>query len=227
MLEKAVVLPDKLAKSRSLYIKHVQALRLMQEKSRWRRTARQKNAADRDGQEEETAAPADKAADTGYVHHGLKSITHSASVKYAVEHQYIENHGQEVRLRRQGLVARAKARARCAPADQAWQRPSGCFGPELPLGAEDRISSGRRAPSSIENEGPRAPAEQRPRHHRRQIGHRRRRALVRVPLPENLWLALGGEFNFIYPDFERGQRFGYRKGYTDLAASTRAYTPPR
>jgi hypothetical protein len=38
-----------------------------------------------------------------------------------------------------------------------------------------------------------------------------------VPLPQNVWMVLGGEFFFFYPDFERGNRFGSRKAYLALS----------
>jgi hypothetical protein len=45
-----------------------------------------------------------------------------------------------------------------------------------------------------------------------------------VPLPEGVWIALGGDFNFTYPEFERGGRFGYRKGYLGLAGKYQTFT---
>src|SRR5690606_4583050 len=90
MLDKAVVLPDKLAKSRTLYVKRGQARKLMQQK----RVLAKERVDEKDRLKKESEAkkinkyeaPAAPAS-TEYKLTGLKRVTKAAKVEYAHEQQ--------------------------------------------------------------------------------------------------------------------------------------------
>ncbi len=221
MLEKAVVLPDKLAKSRSLYIKHVQALRFMQEKSQLAKDRdTEKNALATGGRKKSPVAEK-PVTNTDYVHQGFKSVTKTARVKYAAEHQDIDYSGYIQKIFDAKVSTLELKHGPLLPLPiKAGKDRQAAFGLQLFVSGEQRITSGSEVHVIIEqNEGDLV---------RQQnadvdttdvkAGIVSAEPWVEFPLPENLWLAVGGELNFTYPDFERGQRFGYRKGYADLAA---------
>ncbi len=229
MLEKAVVLPDKLAKSRSLYIKHVQALRLMQEKNAL--------AKDRDKEKDSLAAdlkkkktkPDDKApppADAGYVHQGLKSITKAAKVKYAVEHQFSDGPVKSQTFDAKVSTFDLKSGPLLPIPIKSGKDRQAAFGLQLSITAEDRITKGDEVRVLVDENN-----QDLTRQLNNDLGTTDVKSgivgaepWVEFPLPENLWLAVGGEINFTYPEFSRGDRFGYRKGYMDLALKAPAVT---
>lgn len=228
MLEKAVVLPDKLAKSRSLYIKHVQALRLMQQKSALSKEREKEKETLTNGARKKPvkAPPASLDADA-YAHLGFKSITKSAKVKYEAVHQYIDHHGLKEK-NFDARVARVELKS-----GFIWPLPSkapkekrSAFGLGLTLAAEDRIVSGdeqRIIVSEDEQDLQRSLVKD--------LGTSDVKSGVagvepwmEFPLPEGLWLALGGELNYTFVDFERGRRTGFRKGYAELNGNAETIT---
>jgi tetratricopeptide (TPR) repeat protein len=222
MLEKAVVLPDKLAKSRQLYIKHVQALRFMQEKSQLARDRDSEKNALANAGKRKNPPPAEKPiTNTEYVHQGFKGVSKSARVKYAVEHQYIDFFGHRTQTFDAKVSTFELKHGPIIPLPIKMPKDrQAAIGLQLYLSAEDRITEGveerliidqgegdlvRQQNSDIDTTDVKS-------------GIVSAEPWIEIPLPENLWLALGGEINFTYPEFERGERFGYRKGYLDLAA---------
>lgn len=234
MLEKAVVLPDKLAKSRSLYIKHVQALRLMQQRSSLAKERdKEKDALDADGKKKTP-----KSTDVGppesteYQHQGFKSVDKSAKVTYQVVHQYLENHGfKETHF--DAKVSSFELLSGTILAiplkfgkNSEGKDRQGAVGLQLRIAAEDRITEGneeRLIVDETEDDLQRLLAKN--------LGITDVKSgdlgfepWIELPLPEGLWMNLGGEISFTYPDFERGKRFGYRKGYGGVDGHTGALT---
>ncbi len=222
MLEKAVVLPDKLAKSRSLYIKHVQALRLMKEKGALakerqaeidalnKQLAQEKgmNGAGKDGK------PAEKGP---YVHGGRLGVDKQAKVRYAFEHQYRDNHGYKegnYDARVATLDVKGGPLIPISALRQGKDRLA-AFGTTFSVGAENRITEGKEQRVLADEEN-----DDLTRVLATELGTTDTTAgLVGVapwmefPLPEGVWAGFGGELNFTYPEFERGKRSGNRKGY--------------
>lgn len=228
MLEKAVVLPDKLAKSRALYIKHVQALRFMQEKSQLAKDRDSENRALSDAaKKRKNPPPAAAPASTEYVHKGFKSITKSARVKYAVEHQYYEFNGPRTETYDAKVSTLELKHGPLIPLSiKAKGDRQAALGLQLLISAEDRITEGREERLIIDNDDQDLVRQQNTDLGTTDVksGIVSAEPWIEFPLPENLWLALGAEFNFTYPEFERGQRFGYRKGYSDLATTYKTVT---
>ncbi len=219
MLDKAVVLPDKLAKSRALYIKHVQALRFMQEKSQLAKDRESEKNALANPKKNKTPPPAPVTAE--WAHQGFKGVAKSARVKYAVEHQYIDNFGRAQTTFDAKVSTLELKHGPILPLPiKSGKDRQAAFGLQLFVSAEDRITKGSEERLIIDqNEGDLV------RQQNTDLGITDVKSgivtaepWVEFPLPESLWLALGAEVSFVYPDFERGQRFGYRKGYMDLAA---------
>lgn len=226
MLEKAVVLPDKLAKSRSLYIKHVQALRLLQQKSslaKDRETERQalKDQANGGKKDDKTTAA------EPWAHSGSKSITRSAKAKYTTEHQYIDQYGTVETNFDTKIAALEVKSGYLAPLSSATGKDRVTVaGIQLTLAAEDRISKGEEQRILVDESN-----DDLSRLSSADLGTTDTKSgkfiidpWFEFPLPENTWIALGGEFNFTYPEFERGNRSGYRKAYTGLSGTLPAYS---
>ena len=228
MLEKAVVLPDKLAKSRSLYIKHVQALRLLQQKT----TLAKERENERQNLKEQNPATGKKETkpepevDNNWVHTGSKSITRSAKAKYNIEHQYIDKHGlEETSFDTKVASVEVKSGVITPIPFNAGKERVTALGLQLSLVAEDRISKGERQRILIDESN-----EDLARLSQDDLGTTDKKSgifeinpFVEIPLPENTWLALGGDINFTYPEFERGSRRGYRTGYGLLTGTLPFY----
>jgi tetratricopeptide (TPR) repeat protein len=228
MLEKAVVLPDKLAKSRSLYIKHVQALRLLQQKTtlaKERENERQ-NLKETDPITGKKDVKPEPVVDNKWVHTGDKSITRSAKAKYNIEHQYIDKHGlEETSFDTKVASVEVKSGAMTPLPFNAGKERVTAAGVQIALTAEDRISTGERQRILIDESN-----DELARLSQEDLGTTDLKSgifyvepFIEFPLPENSWLAIGGEFSFTYPDFERGSRKGYRTGYGSLTGSLPGY----
>lgn len=227
MLEKAVVLPDKLAKSRSLYIKHVQALRLLQQKSALAkdRDAERKALKDQKDQQIAAKSKADKDEKTPWTHGGSKSITRSAVAKYAVEHLYYDNHGLEETTFDAKVASLTVKSGYMGPLPMKLKDRGAAAGIQISLGAEDRITKGTEQRILVEETN-----EDLARVSSKDLGTTDDVSgtftvdpWIEFPLPENTWMNVGGELSFFYPEFERGNRSGYRTGYTGLTGTLPAY----
>lgn len=227
MLEKAVVLPDKLAKSRTLYIKHVQALMLMQQKSnlaKERQTEAQRLNESKKPKKDKSAdkAPTPLAAEN-YVHQGKKGVDRVAEVSHGLQHQYRENHG----YRTSNFDARITTLSVASgfivplPIKQTKDR-SAALGAQVDLAALDIIKSGQESRFIIdEDEGDLSRVqEQQIAEHEIQYGSVAGHLWLEFPLPVDAWIAVGGDVSFDYPEFKRGGRYGNRRAYGQIAGSS-------
>lgn len=231
MLEKAVVLPDKLAKSRTLYIKHVHALMLMQQKSALarEREAESERLAEpkktkKDKAQEKTAATNTAAPlPTEYVHKGKKGIARVAEVSHTLQHQYRENHGYRTSDFDAKITTLAVASGFITPLPikQSKDR-SAAVGAQVDLAGSDIIKSGRESRFIIDEDDSDLSRVQSQdiAEHEIQFGSVGGQLWIEFPLPVDAWLALGSEIAFEYPEFKRGGRYGYRRGYGQLAGNS-------
>lgn len=225
MLEKAVVLPDKLAKSRTLYIKHLQALALMTQKSSL--------AKERDAEQQRLAASKagkkDKIKDKPtpppgpYEHKGSMGVSREAKVSYTIQHQYLENHGYQTSDFDARITAFNLATGKVfgLPFKQGKDRYTG-LGMQLNLGASDTIKSGKEARFIIDEENADLSRVQSQEIDEKetQIGSVGGSLWIEFPLPENTWLAIGSNIGFEYPEFDRGNRYGDRAAYLQVATQS-------
>jgi tetratricopeptide (TPR) repeat protein len=228
MLEKAVVLPDKLAKSRTLYIRHVQALRLLQQKSALAkdRDAERKALKDQKDQANAAKAKPEKDDKAPWTHGGSKSISRSAVAKYAIEQQYYDNHGLEETTFDAKVASLEVKSGVMGPMPMKLKDRSSAGGIQVSLGAEDRITKGSEQRILIDESN-----EDLARVSSKDLGTTdvvsgkfTVEPWFEFPLPEGTWMNAGGEVSFTYPEFERGNRTGYRKGYTGLNGDLPAYS---
>jgi tetratricopeptide (TPR) repeat protein len=228
MLEKAVVLPDKLAKSRSLYVKHVQALRLLQQKTTLakERDNERQSLKDQNPVIGKKDIKPESVVDNIWVHTGSKTITRAAKVKYNIEHQYIDKHGlEETSYDTKVASIEVKSGAITPIPFNAGKERVTALGLQLSLIAKDKISKGEKQRILIDESN-----EDLARLSQDDLGTTDYKSgifevnpFVEIPLPENTWLALGGDISFTYPEFERGSRTGYRAGYASLTGTLPLY----
>ena len=230
MLDKAVVLPDKLAKSRTMYIKHVQALRLMHERAAL--------AQDRVQEKDTINSPASKKprakkehdiptvifADGTQKHQGFQSIEHAAIVKLKNDHQNISGAGLSQKSYDATIASFDFSNGLLWPLPlTAGKDPQGALrqsaiGFQLTLAAENRATKGteqRTLPDTTwaslarQLNADLGTAEAK-------SGRAAGEVWGELALPASLWATLGGEYSLTYYDFQRGQRIGYRQAYALL-----------
>lgn len=236
MLEKAVVLPDKLAKSRALYIKHVAALRLMKEKG----TLAKERGAELDalnkqlakekgmGKGDPTGAAAKSDKPAGYAHQGMMFVDRFANVTYTVEHQYQDFHGlaeKNFDAKIAGLDLRGGPVLPIPGIKQGKDRFA-AFGLELTLAAEDRVEHGKeqRVLADETNEDLTRVAARDLGITDTKSGDVGARTWLEFPLPEGVWVAVQGGVTFHYPEFERGGRTGSRSGGLQIGGKNGLWT---
>lgn len=220
MLDKAVVLPDKLAKSRLLYQKHVQSLRHLQEKADLEQaTSDEKN---RLGQQKtkNSRPPGIKPASTpgnptGYIHQGFLILDRFARLRVAQEHQMIDNHGfsQTTYDNNVGTFVFRHGPILPLPIKSYGQNKS-AIGLQLDFEIEDRTTKGRQQRLVAYDNSRDAVVAQttaiEPTHVT--TGTAIAEPWVEFALPSGWWLGATGSLRFDYPKFERGQRTSTRSG---------------
>ncbi|MDA9951119.1 hypothetical protein N9D31_00965, partial [Oligoflexaceae bacterium] len=96
MMERAVVLPNKLAKSRTQYLKHLTELRLLREKQEIAKQKKRERERLRKGKKTKNQKPR-KAEDSGkvaeYTHAGSMNVSRAANVSIQSKNQISEFHG--------------------------------------------------------------------------------------------------------------------------------------
>ena len=230
MLDKAVVLPDKLAKSRTMYIKHVQALRLMHERAALSQERVQEKDALNATVVKKPKPHKDKDVPTIILtegppkHQGFQTVDHSALLKFEVDHQNVSASGVTQKSYDATVASFDFTNGVLLPLPlAAGKDPQGVLrqsavGMQFTLGAENRSSKGteqrlladetwqslaRQLNSDLGSKQPRS-------------GRADVQLWGEVPLPSSLWVAMGGEYSLTYYDFVRGQRIGYRQAYAAL-----------
>jgi tetratricopeptide (TPR) repeat protein len=235
MLEKAVVLPDKLSKSRALYLKHVGVLRIMQEKSSLRKERliekqRQRQEQKRIKREQTAPPPAAQAKlPDSFQHEGNLGVKRQATVSHENLLQDKDQHGFsrtvfDTKVTTFDLFTGPRG---FLPIKFAGGRKA-AWGLQLFLGMEDRIQKGKEERIVIFEEDP----QRLSRILRTQDPETETLAGAvsanlwgefPIPaLPGKWWLGLGGELYFNYPEFKRGLRFGNRSVYSQISGTHRS-----
>jgi hypothetical protein len=206
----------------------VQALRLLKEKGALakersaeldalnRQLAKEKGMA----KGEASGPDAKSEKPVGYVHQGLKTIDRFATVAYAAEHQYKDNH----RLKESNYDARIGSLEVSTgpilpiPGIKQGKDRQAAFGLAIDLYAEDRVEHGKESRVLVDETNQdltRVAADD--------LGVTDTKSgdvagdmWLEFPLPEGVWAGFGGKVSFHYPNFDRGSRTGSRTGYLTL-----------
>lgn len=221
LLDKAVVLPDKLARSKALYQKHVASLRQIQEKADLERAAtdeKQRIAADQQkakaqGKTPSSSVPATPAVPTRYSHAGFYNVDRLASLSYAQTNQSSDMHGYSRKdyQSQSGSFEFAQGPMVAIGGKQDGDRQA-AVGLQLKLavssvtseGVQDRLVAYEDSRDIVHNLTERLPKTT------STTGDIGGSLWVEAPLPSGWWIGTDGHLGFTYPNFQRGQRYGVR-----------------
>ena len=230
MLEKAVVLPDKLAKSRNLYMKHVQEMRLLQERqglqkertderrrlSDQRRVAAGARVAAATAAKKEETKPA---ADAPYVHQGTQGVTRAGRVDYEHKTQTVDFHSYGNKDSTIDVGSFTFNHGPLFPLPVKVEERQGAVGLQIMFKGEDRKTVGleRRFVSEEDQSDLIRILNKPPEDLHTKQGELDLQPWIELPLPVRHWVALSGDFDFVYPDYETANRTGSRAGTLTLA----------
>lgn len=212
--EKAMVLPDRLAKSRSLYLKHLDAIlvhqestQLAEERKALMKDSKQPKSGPKKRGPEKTPAPAKNKEPPPY--QGFKGPGKSAGLTFATENQTIHYSGnkQEIFESNSGSFSLSTTPAYFLP---KLRDRIGAVGISLGLeassstikGKQERILLDERDESIQRNLTNTLPTKD------EKKGAFSIEPWIEVPVPPQLWAALSVSVRMDYPEFERGQRSG-------------------
>ncbi len=223
MLDKAVVLPDKLARSKNLYQKHVTSLRQLQEKSDLERAAaeeKQRMANDPSKTQGKQPAgqpaaptPAAPPAPEKYSHAGFFSVDRLVSISYLQTNQSSDLHGYSRKDYQSQIGIFEFMHGPVVPIGSKWDGDRrAAIGLQLYLaassvtteGVKDRLVAYEDSRDIIHNLTERMPKTT------STSGDVNGAVWIETPLPSDWWLGVDGHLGFSYPNFQRGQRYGTR-----------------
>jgi len=230
LFEKAVVLPDKLAKTRGLYLKHVQSLKLLQEKQELAKE-RQAEKDKATGSGQTPGAPGDKAgapaattaaaAPAPAGHQGLEIVEKVARISRSSAQQLQDFHGFAERKARIDVTSFGFSFGHIVPLPMAASDDptrQAAVAIQLALAAEERTTEGTEQRLIIEEDNAdiaRLITTAQPRR-RSQSGTASIGPWIEIPLPSKIWASAGGRMEYRYPEFERVGRTGSREGRVQL-----------
>lgn len=222
MLDKAMVLPDKLAKSKVLYHKHIQALLVMKKKSELaqeRHNARRKLRAKRSKRPGSVPPPTTISESTEHKHKGTMSIYRAASIEHASESQTIDFHGFNKQFFQSETTSFNGYGGPLIPIPYILDDRQAAIGAQVFLSVEKKIKSGDEQRVIVDESN-----QDLLRIQEQDLGQTDTNAgsfdiapWMEFPLIGESWLLIGGSFYFYYPEFNRGDRFGTRKGYMKVS----------
>lgn len=221
LLDKAVVLPDKLARNKTLYQRHVTSLRQLQEKAELERaTADEKKRLTSEttpsktqGTQPPSAAPAAPSTPAPYAHSGFFGVTRLSKIISSQTNQSSDLHGYSRKNYQSQLGAFAFSQGPMFPlAFKLDTSRQAAIGAQLDLQVSSLTTSGTRerlvatdsSQDIVRNLTERSPNVT---HNAGDLGGN---IWLEMPLPAAWWLGVDGHLGFTYPNFARGQRYGFR-----------------
>jgi tetratricopeptide (TPR) repeat protein len=217
MLDKAMVLPDKLAKSKNLYRKHVQALQVMKKRSELSKE-RKAERGRLSGKSKKTPAPVAAADDGKYKHKGTMGVYKAAKISHKRDKQKIDYHGYNRKIFESEKTAFQAFGGPLYPLPITLGDRQAAFGTQIFLSVEKSIKEGTEQRVIVDETD-----QDLVRIQEQDLGTSDSNAgmfdvapFIEIPLEGDVWMVFGGGFFFYYPEFERGNRFGTRKGYLSL-----------
>lgn len=225
LLDKAVVLPDKLARNKSLYQRHVASLRLLQERAELEKnTAEEKKRLTTESTQGKPVTPA-AAASTGeppppgpYSHEGFFGVTRLGRISHNRIDETATFHSQSEKRYKTDISAFSFSHGPLIPLNFKRDSRQAAFGAQLDLKATNIASEGSKVllkynqtDEIVQTLVQKSPLET------TKSGDIGGNIWVEFPIPANMWLGIDGHLSFTYPNFERGQRYGVRGTYAQLA----------
>ncbi len=232
MMEQAAVLPERLAKSRTIYLKHLEQISTMQQKKvleAERKSELEKLEADlNEGNAGVIAKEKDPKANSGPAaitqeeqkYLGVKKIFHRASVSYDQTTSLASMHGYLNQSASKKTSAFSFATGAMGTFNSGATRLAG-YGLQLSLGLTDILSEGREQKFLIyEN----VDTLQRIQTTDPLISHVKQGKVgaapwIEFPIFDNKWVSFTPFINFTYPNVERARRSGSRGAIIQLNAS--------
>lgn len=244
LLRQAQVLPDRLARSRAVYLKHVQSIKLMQEKSELQREREQERQrimrkaggpglaggtkASPNGNQPATPPPTSTTPTANsYSHQGFKSISKMMSFRGEQRSQQSSNSNLaesstnlrigSFRFQNGPMLSFSGQNQSIKPGQNGQQN---AFGFQLLFGGEDRGVSGRERRIVItesDQDIVRVQQSSVVKSHT-QYAYVGADPWLEFNMGANLWLNTGVSGYFEYPDFKREGRTGIIKGTIGLGA---------
>jgi len=247
MMEKAVVLPTKLARSRRLYLKHIRELKLLQEKNALARERDvEKQRLESKGKTKLTtktapvaeakAATADKtaaaavlpAAPVPFKHQGFKAadIKKEANLGISYKEQTQDFHGYASEKSTVQTNYFAFNAGLALPLPHKVDDRDTAAGFQVLLRAEELLTKGEGERRNVQTDGEEDI--------QRIISKDPTRALTRAgimqvdpwiefAMPHQFWTVVGGRYFLRYPDFTSKDRSGSRSGFLQTGQKTSAY----
>jgi len=234
MLEKAMVLPDKLARSRLIYLKHAQELRLMNDKNQLaKERADEKKRLDTEKSGDKKTDSASPSSGTGangpYVHGGFLGVSRGAYLGFSQSNKTLNFHGfkSQTSTTRKGTFTFEHGPLLPLPyKDPLDEKRQASVGVQLLLIGEDRQRTGEEQRIIIEEDNMdivRYQSVDLGKSHS-QLGVLGASPWAEFPIPGNLWAGLAGKIEFAYPEFGRAGRTGTQGGNVLVGLMMPEYT---
>lgn len=243
MMEKAIVLPTKLAKSRALYLKHIKELKLLQEKEalayerkmekdRMQNAIKNANSAPpttppaktkpspgtSTAAQKNNEAPATKPADkpVEYEHQGFLKVEKGAFLEASYKSQNQDFHGYARKKSETQMTSFIFKGSKIFGFDPSSpQSKQSALGLELDLKADRTLTSGqeRRNVVTDTDEDIQRIQISPPTKSITRAGSFALKPWLEFSLPEDVWIGMGGAVGYRYPDFEIKGRSGVYNGF--------------
>lgn len=224
LLDKAVVLPDKLARNKSLYQKHVASLRLLQERAELERTsADEKKRLATEAAQGKTppAGGAQPEANPGppapYSHAGFFGVARLGKISHTKTEEIATFHSESEKRYTSEISAFSFSHGPVIPLNIKVDSRQAAVGSQIDLKATNIASKGSKVllrynetEEIVQTLVQKSPLET------TRSGDIGGNIWFELPLPSNWWFGLDGHLSFTYPNFERGQRYGSRGIYTQF-----------
>lgn len=218
MMEKALVLPDKLARSRSTYLQHLTELRLLREKQGLAAERRQEEQKGNISANNSAANnPAAVATPGPYVHKGFRKVKRHAKVGVKSKNQLSDFHGYGDKTSRINETFFEFKNGPLIPLPFAIGENHAAIGMTVMLKAVDLVVKGEEQRNVVRDDSVDiVRIQSQEQRDLTQNGQVSLTPWIEIPVVNDFWISLGGDFYFLYPDFKRAGRSGSRAGRLDF-----------
>jgi tetratricopeptide (TPR) repeat protein len=232
LLDKAVVLPDKLARNKSLYQRHVSSLRTLQERAELEKTTAEEKkrltleASQLNNGGESSAAPAaEPSGKPSYSHSGFFGVTRLGKLTHNSTNEVAVFHTQSEKRYKTDISAFSFSHGPLLPLNFKRDNRQAAVGAQLNLKAANVASEGSKVllkynqtEDIVNTLIEKSPLQT------TTSGDIGGNLWIEFPLPSNIWFGFDAHLSFTYPNFKYGQRYGVRGTYAQLAWMRQAAT---